>query len=69
MPNRERVRSERRAENPGIRKEEEELRLDSWLRIRSTTLRRLLIGAVAAVFVKLYLLRHLVCFVGCIVYK
>ena len=29
MPDREWVRSERRAENPGIRKEEEELRLDS----------------------------------------
>ena len=30
------VRSERRAENPGIRKEEDELRLDSWMQIRST---------------------------------
>ena len=29
MPDREWVRSERRAENPGIRNEEEELRLDS----------------------------------------
>ena len=29
MPDREWVRSERRAENPGIRKEEEELRLNS----------------------------------------
>ena len=29
MPDREWVRSECRAENPGIRKEEEELRLDS----------------------------------------
>ena len=29
MPDRELVRSERRAENPGIRKEEDELRLDS----------------------------------------
>ena len=29
MPDREWVRSERRAENPGIRKEEDELRLDS----------------------------------------
>ena len=28
MPDREWVQSERRAENPGIRKEEEELRLD-----------------------------------------
>ena len=29
IPDREWVRSERRAENPGIREEEEELRLDS----------------------------------------
>ena len=29
MPDREWVRSERRAENPGIRKEENKLRLDS----------------------------------------
>ena len=29
MPDREWVRSERRAENPGIRKKEDELRLDS----------------------------------------
>ena len=36
MPDREWVRSERRAENPGIRKEEDELRLDSWIQIRST---------------------------------
>ena len=36
MPDREWVRSERRAENPGIRKEEDELRLDSWMQIRST---------------------------------
>ena len=36
MPDREWVRSERRAENPGILKEEEELRLDSWMQIRST---------------------------------
>ena len=35
MPDREWVRSERRAENPGIRKEEDELRLDSWIQIRS----------------------------------
>ena len=35
-PNREWVQSERRAENPGIRKEEDELRLDSWIQIRST---------------------------------
>ena len=36
MPNREWVGSERRAENPAIRKEEDELRLDSWMQIRST---------------------------------
>ena len=36
MPDREWVRSERRAENPGIRKEKYELRLDSWIQIRST---------------------------------
>ena len=36
MPDREWVRSKRRAENPGIRKEEDELRLDSWIQIRST---------------------------------
>ena len=36
MSDRERVRSERRAENRGIRKEEDELRLDSWIEIRST---------------------------------
>ena len=36
MPDREWVRSERRVENPEIRKEEEELRLDSWMQIRST---------------------------------
>ena len=36
MPHRELVRSERRAENPGIRKEEDDLRLDSWIQIRST---------------------------------
>ena len=29
MPDREWVQSERRAENPGIRKDEDELRLDS----------------------------------------
>ena len=34
MPDREWVRSERRAENPGIQKEEDELRLDSWIQIR-----------------------------------
>ena len=36
MPDREWVRSEHRAENPGIRKEEDGLRLDSWMQIRST---------------------------------
>ena len=36
MPDRKCVRSERRAENPGIRKEDDELRLDSWIQIRST---------------------------------
>ena len=36
MPDREWVRSERRAKNPGIQKEEEELRLDSWIQIRLT---------------------------------
>ena len=36
MRDREWVRSELRAENPGIRKEEDELRLDSWMQIRST---------------------------------
>ena len=36
MPDREWVQSERRAENPGMQKEEDELRLDSWIQIRST---------------------------------
>ena len=36
IPDRERVPSDRRAENPGIRKEEDKLRLDSWIQIRST---------------------------------
>ena len=36
MPDWEGVRSERRAEIPGIRKEEDELRLDSWMQIKST---------------------------------
>ena len=35
MPDRQWVRSERTAENPGIGKEEEELSLDSWMLIRS----------------------------------
>ena len=30
------VRSERRAENSGFRKEEDELRLDFWMQIKST---------------------------------
>ena len=34
MPDWEWVQSEHRAENPGIRKEEDELRLDSWMQIR-----------------------------------
>ena len=34
MPDRRWVRSDRRAENTGIRKEEDELRLDSWIHIR-----------------------------------
>ena len=34
MPDREWVQSERRAENPGIRKEEDELRLNSWIQIK-----------------------------------
>ena len=36
MPDREWMRSDRRAENPGIWKEEDELRLDSWMQIRYT---------------------------------
>ena len=36
MPDREWVQSDCRAENPGIRKEEDELRLDSWIQIGST---------------------------------
>ena len=36
MPDWEWVQSERIAENPGIWKEEDELRLDSWMQIRST---------------------------------
>ena len=36
MPDREWVRSERRAENPVNRKEEDELRLDSCVQIKST---------------------------------
>ena len=34
MPDRERVRSERTAENPGILNKEDEFRLDSWIQIR-----------------------------------
>ena len=34
MPDREWVRSKRRAENPGMRKEEDELRLDSCIQLR-----------------------------------
>ena len=36
MPDREWVQSGRGAENPGIRKEEDEFRLDSWIQIKST---------------------------------
>ena len=36
MPNREWVQSDRRAENPEIKKEEDELGLYSWIQIRST---------------------------------
>ena len=36
IPDREWLRSDLRAENPGIRKEEDKLRLDSWIQIRST---------------------------------
>ena len=36
MPDLEWVRSDRRAENQEIRKEEDELRLDFWIHIKST---------------------------------
>ena len=36
IPDREWVPSDRRADNPGIRKEEDKLRLDSWIQIRET---------------------------------
>ena len=36
MPDQKWVGSERRAENPEIHKEEDELRLDSWMQMRST---------------------------------
>ena len=36
MPDWEWVRSDRRTENSGIQKEVDELRLDSWIQIRST---------------------------------
>ena len=36
IPDREWVPSDRRAENPGIRKEGDKLRLGSWIQIRST---------------------------------
>ena len=35
IPDREWVPSDRRAETPGIRKEEDKLRLDSWVQMRS----------------------------------
>ena len=36
MPHREWEQSDRRAENLGIRKEKDELRIDSWIHVRST---------------------------------
>ena len=36
LPNREWVQTDRRAENLGIRKKEDKLRLDSWIQIGST---------------------------------
>ena len=36
IPDRKWVPSDSRAENPGMRKEEDKLRLDSWIQIRST---------------------------------
>ena len=33
MPDREWLPSDRRTENPGIRKEQEELRIDSWIQV------------------------------------
>ena len=36
IPDREWLRSDRKAENPGIRKEEDKLRLVSWIQIWST---------------------------------
>ena len=36
IPDREWVPSDRRAENPGTRKEEDKFKLDSWIQIRST---------------------------------
>ena len=40
MPDWELVRSEGRAKNPGIQKEEDKLRLDSWMQIRLTRVER-----------------------------
>ena len=36
IPDREWLQSDGRAENPGIRKEEDKLMLDSWIQTRST---------------------------------
>ena len=36
IPDREWVPSDRSAENPGIRKEEDKLRLDFWIQMRET---------------------------------
>ena len=36
IPDREWVPSNRKAENSGIRKEKDELRLDSWIQMKST---------------------------------
>ena len=36
IPDREWVPSDRKAENPGIRKEEDKFRLDSWIPVRET---------------------------------
>ena len=40
IPDRESVPSDRRAENPGIRKEEDKFKLDSWIQIRVNGMRR-----------------------------
>ena len=40
IPDRESVPSDRRAENPGIQKEEDKFKLDSWIQIRVNGMRR-----------------------------